>query len=80
MKKMTVKGVEVNTNYRQSWNGYPFSNGNSKKTMSMHLAKNCRETDTEMLERLVDKGYTTVTFYYTTTRVKGYYNLIAFCK
>ena len=80
MHKQIVDGKEVRTNYRESWNGYPFSDGNSKKTMSMHIASGCRETDTEMLTRLVGYGYTTVTFYYTTTRVRGIYDLIAFCK
>lgn len=76
----TVNGIEVRTNYRESFNGYSFSDGNGKKTMSMHLTKDCRESDTEMLERLVASGYRTITFYYTTTRVRGYYDLIAFCK
>lgn len=80
MKTMVINGREIKTNFRQSFNGYPISDGNNKKTMSMHIQRSCREGDDEMLERLAAYGYKTITFYYTTTRVKGIYNLIAYCK
>lgn len=77
MKKMIVNGREISTNYGSY---YPFSDGNNKKTMIMQLKNSCIETDKEMLERLVNRGYKRITFYYTTTSVKGYHDLIAFCK
>ena len=81
MKTITINGKEVRTNYRQSSLGYPvLSRANSRKSMSLHITKSCRETDEQMLERLAARGYSTITFYYTTTRVKGYYDLIAYCK
>ena len=80
MREMIVNGHRVVTNYPGGWNGYPICNGNGKKTMSMHLAKDCRETDEQMLERLAAAGYKRITFYETTTMVKGCHNLIAFCK
>lgn len=76
MKTIEINGVEVRTNFGGK---YPFSDGNDKKTMVMQLS-NWGESDEQMLHRLVKKGYRTVTFYYTTTRVKGCYNLIAFCR
>ena len=81
MTKVTVNGKEIKTNYKQSVHGYPIlSRANNRKTMALHLPKSCRETDEQMLKRLVEAGYSTITFYYTTTRVKGYYDLIAYCK
>lgn len=79
MKKMIIDGREIKTNYRQSVNGYPFSDGRAKKTMIAVYAFN-QENDTELLHKLVARGYTTITFYWCTTRVKGYYNIMAYCK
>lgn len=76
MRTIEINGVEVRTNLGGK---YPFSDGNDKKTMVMELS-NWDESAEEMLHRLVKKGYKTVTFYYVTTRVKGYHKRIAFCK
>ena len=76
MKTIEINGVEVRTNLGGK---YPFSDGSSKKTMVMELP-NWGESDERMLHRLVKAGYKTVTFYYMATRVKGYYDLIAFCR
>ena len=71
-----INGVEVRTNLGAK---YPFSDGNDKKTMVMQLSE-WGESDEQMLHRLVKKGYRTVTFYYVTTRIRGYYKLIAYCR
>lgn len=77
MKKVIFEGREIKTNLGSD---YPFSNGNGKKTMSMHIRHDHRESDVEMFERLAKDGYNTITFYKVTTRVKNYHDLIAFCK
>ena len=90
MRKINVNGREITTNFGcQGWNGYPYSNGEDKATMTMCLRKWVlsegdkyvhQESEEEMFNRLVSKGYTRITFYETTTNVKGLHDLIAFCK
>lgn len=79
MRKMIINGHEVTTNY-EKYGSYPMCDGNDKKTMRMMIRENCRESAEEMLERLAGYGYTRITFYETSTRVKGIHNLIAYCK
>ena len=80
MKKLNINGHEVLTNYPGGWTGYPIdSRSYSHKNSTLCLTANSRETDKQMLERLAEKGYTRITFYETTTRVKGYHELIAYC-
>lgn len=70
-----INGIKTNLG-----NDYSICNGNRKKTMIMKLPLNCMENDSEMFERLSKNGYKKITFYYTTTRIKGCYDLIAYCK
>ena len=86
MRKMIIKGREVNTNFGSD---YPFDSGNGRKTMDMHTPNwynkegqtyKIRETPAEMLERLAGYGYTKITFYNVSTAVRGYYDTIAYCK
>ena len=77
MKRVNVNGREVITNYGGY---YPYSDGDNKKTMRMVLKEKFNETDREMLERLAGAGYTRITFYETTTRVRGLHEIIAFVK
>ena len=88
MHKITVNGREIKTNYNEHSN-YPMSNGEDKVTMVMELAQwilrdGCKykslESDDDMFQRLVARGYKTITFYRTTTRVRGLYDIIAYCK
>ena len=76
MRKIEVRGYEVTTNYGSA--DYPFSDGNGKETMSLHLLA-FRETDKEALERLAPQ-YSRITFYRTRTRVRGLYDTVAYCK
>lgn len=79
MNKIMVDGVEVTTNYPGGASGYPYSDGNDKKTMKMILV-NFQEREMDVIKRCVKNGYTRVTFYETTTRVRGYHKLLAFAK
>lgn len=88
MRKIIIDGKEITTNYGcEGWNGYPYSNGESKPSMVMKLPQLVsdgvylhKECAYDMLIRLTNEGYTRITFYETPTRVKGCHDLIAFCK
>lgn len=86
MKKMTINGKEINTNYGQT---YYLCDGNNKNGYRIQLrnwvlddgAKYKRpETEEEMLERLVSYGYTTIRFAETSTAVRGIHDLFAYAK
>lgn len=79
MNKMIIDGVEVKTNYTGKSKSYPVGDGNGKATMTMILMSP-RETEMDVLKRLVKEGYTRVTFYEETTCVRGYHKLYAFAK
>lgn len=76
MKTINYNGREIKTNLGEN---YSITNGNDKKTMCMFLQE-FRESDEEMFKRIAEKGYNKITFYHTTTAVRGYYNTIAFAK
>ena len=69
-----IKGIKTNLG-----SNYSFCSGNNQKTMRMELL-NFRESDVEAFERLSKKGYTRITFKLTTTAVRGFYSMIAYCK
>lgn len=86
MRIVEYNGREIKTNLG---GGYPFCDGNGKKTMTMFLPKTVLtagdkyahiETDDEMFNRIAGYGYTRITFYYTTTMIRGLYKTIAFAK
>lgn len=77
MKTINYNGREIKTNLGEN---YSITDGNDKKTMRMFLKDDFRETDSEMFKRIAEKGYNKITFYHTTTRIKGYYHTIAFAK
>jgi hypothetical protein len=72
MRKMTINGKEILTNYGQD---YPRLPDNMTAT---HLP--FRMSFEEFLKEAVNKGYTRITFYYTTTRVRGYHEFHAKCR
>ncbi len=77
MKTVIYKDKTIKTNLGGV---YPFTDGNDKNTMTMHIKKSCLESDKEMFERLAEQGYTRITFYRTATAVRGLYDTIAYCK
>ena len=89
MRKMVVNGREITTNYKEHFD-YPMHDGNTGfATMCYEpeqwvLREGCqyksKEGEDEMFQRLVNKGYKRITFYRSTTRIRGYYETIAFCK
>ncbi len=76
MRKVMVRDYEVTTNLGGN---YTLCDGEDKKTMTLVCQKNFRESDKEMLERLAP-FYKRVSFYYVTTAVRGYYELVAYVK
>lgn len=72
MKKMIINGKEILTNYGQDIPKLPDS------MTAQHLPFQMSFMD--FLEKAVEKGYTRVTFYYTTTRVRGYHEFHAKCR
>lgn len=79
MKKIMINGVEVTTNY-EPFKDYPMGNGERRATMTLIVKKDCHESAKEMLERCVANGYTRVTFYEASTRVRGYHSIYAYAK
>lgn len=77
MKTVIYDGREIKTNLGGN---YPFCDGNDKKTMRLCIKMDERETDEEMFERLARRGYSRITFYYTTTMVRGYYKKVAYVR
>ena len=77
MKTVVYDGREIKTNLGGN---YPFCDGNDKKTMTMYIRDSIRETDEEMFNRIARYGYNRITFYHTTTAIRGIYHLIAFAK
>lgn len=78
MKTMEINGKTITTNYGKE-GGYSICDGNDKKNRTMELKKDFRETSGEMLERLA-QYYNHIVFYNCTTAVRGYYDIIAYCK
>lgn len=70
----------IKTNYRKERYSYPVCNGENKEGWIMKLKESCRESNSEFFQRLVDSGYTHISFYEVTTRIKGYHNTIAYVK
>jgi hypothetical protein len=79
MKTMSVHGRMVKTNFNGGNYGYPFCDGNDKKTMRL-VIPDFGESAEQMLHRYSRMGYTKITFYNVTTRVNGIYNLCAYVK
>lgn len=75
MKTMIIKGKEIKTNYNQEGN-YTINNEGSYRYSTYYLNYG-KETELEMLERLVEMGYTTITFKRSSTSVRGYYKTYA---
>lgn len=70
---------EVKTNYLE-FASYRLCNGNDKKGYIMKLKSNCRESNKEFYERLVNEGWTTIMFYEVSTRIRGLHDVIAYVK
>lgn len=86
MKKVEINNRMVSTNYGQD---YAILSGDGPSTMHCeHMqwvledgAKyQTKEGERKMFERLVAQGYSKITFYRTTTTIRGYYEIIAYCK
>lgn len=71
---------EIKTNYRAGRYGYPLCNGEERKGWMMKLKESCRETDKEFYERLASRGYSRISLYEVTTRIKGLHETIAYVK
>lgn len=78
MTTMIVDGREVKTNYREGRYLYPFCNGDTREGWTMEIAE-FNETPREIVERL-GKRYSRVSIYMVTTRVRGIYEYLAYCK
>jgi hypothetical protein len=77
--KMTIKGKEVATNFKQhGWRGYPLCKGDDKKGYDLCL-QNFGETTEEFIERL-SQYYNVILIREVATCVRGYHNMIAYAK
>lgn len=72
-----VEGKTIRTNYNCS--EYPYWDGNYSDKIN-HKRCEFRQTDSELLDELIEKGYTYIRFVYTTTYVRGYHEIHALYK
>ena len=84
MRKITIDGIEINTNLGGH---YPIGNGNATATMDVRIKKSViengyshSESDEQFVRRLAHAGYKTISLKYATTRVRGYYDVYALVK
>lgn len=75
MHKMLVNGKEITTNFREKVN-YAIVDGNGNYQGRVQFG----ETEEDALNRLVNKGYTRITFYEVTTAIRGYHHILIRCK
>lgn len=71
---------EIKTNYREGRCSYPLCNGENKEGWIMKLKESHRETNEEFFERLASSGYTKISLYEVSTRIKGLHDTIAYVK
>ena len=76
MKIILVNGKEIKTNYKEK---YSIGNGEATKTKDIAIMR-FGENEEQMFNRLVAMGYTNITFKYSTTQIRGYYNIYALVK
>lgn len=75
MKTININGREIKTNMGGH---YSVRDGNDTKNGVVMIGR-WGETEEDMLKRFAEYGYKRVTFCYSATRVKGYYDLYALC-
>lgn len=81
MKTIIVNGKQITTNYEEN---YPLWNGNDipriyDGCMSRGFGKwVATKSETEILNDLVNAGYTRIKFVETSTRIRGYHNTVVF--
>lgn len=71
--------MEIKTNYKKGRYSYPMCNGEERNGYTMKL-REFRESIDDFYKRLVESGYTTISFYEVSTRVRGLHNTIAYVK
>jgi len=76
MRTIIVNGKEIKTNYKER---YCIGNGEPTKTKDIKIML-CGENEEIMFNRLVNEGYTNIIFKYSTTRIRGYYDIYALVK
>lgn len=89
MKKYEYKGRLIETNFedlvrangdaKNFYGGYSLWNGNDiPSCYDGWKTVGFRQTDSQLFDELVNKGYTRIRFVETTTRIKGYHETHAF--
>lgn len=74
-----INGIKTNLGDNHSLCGYAKQKQLSKNA-NLEISRSCIESEQQMFNRLCEKGYKKITFYYDTTNVKGLHSLFAFCK
>lgn len=72
MKTIIIDGKEIRTNLHENYSRLPDSMCATHLPFGMGIDK--------FFEQKVKEGYTTITFYYTTTCVRGYHEIYAHLK
>lgn len=78
MRKILVDGKEITTNYGEKTMNNLVS-GNDLPNYVFYRKKH-NETSKEFFMRLVSYGYTRIRFGEVSTRIRGFHDVVAYCK
>lgn len=78
MRKIIIDGKEITTNYKEK-GAERLVEGDNLPNYDMY-SKNFKENNEEFLKRLVKMGYTRIRFAETSTSIRGFHNVIAYCR
>lgn len=78
MRKIIIDGKEIVTNYGEKTMGNLVS-GNDLPNYVLESMK-FRETKEDFFKRLIEHGYTRIRFGEVSTRIKGFHDVVAYCR
>lgn len=78
MRKIIIDGKEITTNYGEKTMDNLVS-GDDLPNYDLCI-KNFRESNEEFFKRLISYGYTRIRFGEVSTRIRGFHNVVAYCR
>lgn len=78
MRKITVDGKEIVTNYGEK-TMHNLVSGDDLPNYDLCL-KDFRESNEDFLKRLISYGYTRIRFGEVSTRIRGFHDIVAYCR
>lgn len=78
MRKILVDGKEIITNFDEKGMD-TLVTGNNLPNYDLYCRES-KENNEEFLKRLVSYGYTRIRFAEVTTRIRGFHDVVAYCR